>query len=72
MKAKLAENKLTFPVVLDTDRAIWQAWENQFWPCIYLVDKAGKVRHRWEGELHLKTPEEAAFARHIETLLAEK
>ena len=72
VKAKLADNKLTFPVVLDTDKAIWRAWENRYWPCIYLVDKAGKVRHRWEGELHLKTPEEATVAGHIETLLGEK
>ena len=72
VKAKLAANKLTFPVVLDTDQGIWRAWQNRYWPCIYLVDKAGKVRHRWEGELHLKTPEEAKIAEHIETLLAEK
>ena len=36
------------------------------------MDKAGKVRHKWEGELHLKTPEEAAFAGRIAALLAEK
>ena len=72
VKAKLAENKLLFPTVLDTDQTIWAAWRNRYWPCIYLVDKAGKVRHRWEGELHLKTPEEAKFAGHIDALLAEK
>ncbi len=72
VKAKLADNTFTFPVVLDTDKAIRRAWENQFWPCIYLVDKAGTVRHRWEGELHLTTPDEATFAGHIAALLAEK
>ena len=72
VKAKLADNKLTFPTVLDPDRKIWAAWRNRYWPSIYLVDKAGRVRHRWEGELHLKSPDEATIAGHIETLLGEK
>ena len=36
---------------MDNDRANWEAWGNQFWPSVYLVDKTGTIRHRWEGEL---------------------
>jgi peroxiredoxin len=50
IKERAAKNGLKFPIVVDSDRANWKAWGNQFWPCVYLVDKAGKVRHRWEGE----------------------
>jgi peroxiredoxin len=51
IKNRLAQNQLTFPVAVDNDRANWKAWGNRFWPCIYLVDRRGTVRHRWEGEL---------------------
>jgi thiol-disulfide isomerase/thioredoxin len=51
IKERMAKNKLTFPVAVDNERATWNAWRNQYWPCIYLVDKTGAIRHRWEGEL---------------------
>ena len=51
IKDRLNKNKLTFAVAVDNDGANWKAWGNRYWPCIYLVDKAGIVRHRWEGEL---------------------
>jgi thiol-disulfide isomerase/thioredoxin len=51
IKERMAKNKLTFAVAVDNDRANWKAWGNEYWPCIYLVDKSGTIRHRWEGEL---------------------
>ncbi len=51
IKERMAKNKLTFAVAVDNDMATWKAWENRYWPCVYLVDKAGNVRHRFEGEL---------------------
>jgi thiol-disulfide isomerase/thioredoxin len=51
IKEKGAKNGLKFAIAVDNDRATWKAWGNQYWPCVYLVDKAGKVRQRWEGEL---------------------
>jgi peroxiredoxin len=51
IKDRLAKNNLTFPVAVDNNRANWEAWGNQYWPALYLVDKAGNIRHRWEGEL---------------------
>jgi hypothetical protein len=47
----MARNKLTFPTAVDNSSATWKAWGNQCWPCIYLVDNAGVIRYRWEGEL---------------------
>ena len=66
------ENNLKFAIVLDPGSRIWKAWENRYWPSIYLVDKKGKVRYRWEGELHLDTATGRRFAQHIDELLAEK
>lgn len=51
IKERMAKNKLTFAVAVDSDGATWKAWGNRYWPCVYLVDKAGTVRHKWEGEL---------------------
>jgi thiol-disulfide isomerase/thioredoxin len=51
IKERASKNRLTFPIAVDNDGANWKAWGNRYWPCLYLVDKAGKVRHRWEGEL---------------------
>jgi peroxiredoxin len=51
IKEKATKNRLAFPIAVDNDRANWKAWGNRYWPCVYIVDKAGKVRQRWEGEL---------------------
>ena len=51
IKDRMAKNKLTFAVAVDNDKANWKAWGNQYWPCIYLVDKTGSIRYHWEGEL---------------------
>jgi peroxiredoxin len=51
IKDRMARNKLTFAVAVDNKAASWTAWGNQYWPTVYLVDKAGTVRLRWEGEL---------------------
>jgi hypothetical protein len=43
---------ITYPVVLDNDYAIWQAFNNQFWPAHYFIDANGHIRahHFGEGE----------------------
>jgi peroxiredoxin len=72
VRAVARANGLKFPIVLDNDKAVWNAWGNHYWPAIYLVDKRGRARYRWEGELHLDTNAGKAFARHIDELLAEE
>jgi thiol-disulfide isomerase/thioredoxin len=51
IKESAAKNGLTFPIAVDEKAATWRAWSNRYWPTVYLVDKAGKLRERWEGEL---------------------
>jgi thiol-disulfide isomerase/thioredoxin len=69
--AKARGNGLQFPIVVDNDKKVWQAWNNAVWPCIYLVDKKGLIRSRWEGELHLDNREGRQFAAQIDKLLRE-
>ena len=51
IKDRAAKNHLTFPIAVDNESANWRAWGNRYWPCVYLVDKAGNVRRQWAGEL---------------------
>jgi hypothetical protein len=65
-------NKMKYPIAVDRDAKTWKAWENQFWPSVYLIDKKGFVRYRWDGELNWKeTKGEPIMRKKIEELLAE-
>ena len=70
IKAAVKKHELTFAVAVDNDAANWKAWKNNYWPCVYLIDKNGEVRHRWEGELGIDG--EATMRTRIDDLLAEK
>jgi len=39
-----------YPVVVDNDFTIWRAFENHYWPAVYLVDRDGRVRFHHFGE----------------------
>ena len=39
-----------YPVAIDNDFAIWRAFENHYWPAVYLVDRDGRLRFHHFGE----------------------
>jgi thiol-disulfide isomerase/thioredoxin len=41
---------VTFPVALDNDMRVWNAFHNQYWPADYFIDATGKVRFAHFGE----------------------
>src|SRR6202789_745918 len=41
---------ITYPVALDSNNAIWDAFHNQYWPASYFIDATGKVRYTHFGE----------------------
>ena len=41
---------VAYPVALDSDYAIWRAFNNQYWPADYFVDAQGRIRHHYFGE----------------------
>ena len=41
---------VTYPVALDNNLAIWQAFNNQYWPAHYFIDAEGRIRHHHFGE----------------------
>ena len=55
-----------YPIVIDNDYTIWRAFNNQYWPALYLVDARGRVREHQFGEGGYNTSERA-----IQRLLKE-
>ena len=54
IKAQAAKHGLKFPIAVDNDGSNWKAWNNRYWPTVYVVDRRGRVRYGWEGELNIK------------------
>lgn len=44
------ELAVTYPVALDNDYAIWQRFNNQYWPAHYFIDASGNIRAHHFGE----------------------
>jgi hypothetical protein len=42
--------RIDYPVAIDNDFTIWRAFANQYWPALYFVDAAGRIRHHRFGE----------------------
>jgi thiol-disulfide isomerase/thioredoxin len=41
---------ITYPVAVDSNHAIWDAFHNEYWPAHYFIDAKGKVRFEHFGE----------------------
>jgi len=42
--------RIDYPISLDSEYAIWRAFENEYWPALYLVDTQGHIRYHKFGE----------------------
>ena len=66
VKRALANLNIRYPVAVDSDYRIWNAFGNQYWPAFYLVDAQGRVRYHHFGEGDYAQAEQA-----IQQLLAD-
>ena len=41
---------IVYPVAVDSDHAVWRAFDNEYWPALYLVDAKGQIRYHQFGE----------------------
>ncbi len=39
-----------YPIAIDGDYGVWRAFDNHFWPAIYIADGEGRLRHHHFGE----------------------
>jgi thiol-disulfide isomerase/thioredoxin len=58
--------KIDYPVAIDSDHAVWNAFNNEYWPALYFVDAQGRIRHHQFGEGEYQESEVV-----IQQLLAE-
>jgi thiol-disulfide isomerase/thioredoxin len=50
IRASIDERQLTYPVAVDSDYAIWNAFANNYWPALYLADGESTIRYHHFGE----------------------
>ncbi len=66
LKAALIRLDVPYPVAQDNEGNTWRAYNNRYWPTLYLIDKWGSIRYSHIGEGAYPETEAA-----IQTLLAE-
>lgn len=66
IQAAIAKYGIHYPVAQDNNFATWNAYNNQYWPAEYLIDKKGIIRRTYFGEGEYDNTELA-----IQTLLKE-
>jgi cytochrome c biogenesis protein CcdA/thiol-disulfide isomerase/thioredoxin len=50
VRAAVKRLGIRYPVALDNDFGTWNAYQNQYWPAHYLIDRAGRIRDLHFGE----------------------
>ena len=50
VRAATAERRIGYPVAADNDYAVWEAFDNHYWPALYFVDREGIIRDHHFGE----------------------
>jgi cytochrome c biogenesis protein CcdA/thiol-disulfide isomerase/thioredoxin len=50
VRKAVADLKISYPVAVDNNYAIWRAFNNQYWPAHYFIDAKGQIRHHHFGE----------------------
>jgi thiol-disulfide isomerase/thioredoxin len=58
--------RVDYPIAVDSDQAVWRAFNNEYWPALYLIDAKGRIRYHQFGEGEYERRE-----RIIQQLLAE-
>ena len=66
VRAAVKRLGVIYPVVMDNDYHIWNAFRNQYWPAAYYVDRKGQIRSQYFGEGNYDGQE-----RIVQQLLAE-
>jgi thiol-disulfide isomerase/thioredoxin len=50
VRRALAAMRVTYPIAVDNEYAIWNGFSNQYWPALYLLDAKGAIRFTHFGE----------------------
>jgi len=50
VRQAVKDMRVEYPVALDSDYAVWEAFSNRYWPAVYIADANGRIRHHHFGE----------------------
>jgi thiol-disulfide isomerase/thioredoxin len=50
VRRAVQDMQIHYPIAVDSDYAIWRAFQNNYWPAFYFVDAQGRIRHHQFGE----------------------
>ncbi|MGB8907514.1 MAG: thioredoxin family protein [Candidatus Cybelea sp.] len=50
VRQAMKEMHIEYPVAIDSNYAIWNAFGNEYWPAMYFIDAQGRIRHHHFGE----------------------
>lgn len=67
VKEAIKRFDIHYPVAQDNENATWNAYSNQYWPAVYLIDRQGHMVYQHFGEGDYRQTESA-----IQSLLAQK
>lgn len=42
--------RVDYPVAIDSNHHVWNAFNNEYWPALYFIDAQGRIRHHYFGE----------------------
>src|SRR5262245_35503480 len=66
VRRAVGARRISYPIAIDNESAIWRAFDNDGWPALYILDAKGRIRYRHLGEGEYERAE-----RIIQQLLAE-
>jgi thiol-disulfide isomerase/thioredoxin len=55
VRRAMKDQGITWAVGRDNDYAVWRAFNNEYWPALYVLDGTGQMRSQHIGELHVGT-----------------
>ncbi|PSB24383.1 thioredoxin family protein [Stenomitos frigidus] len=58
VKQALQKHQITYPVPIDNEFKTWRAYNNEYWPHLFLADRQGLVRYDHIGEGAYDTTEQ--------------
>jgi thiol-disulfide isomerase/thioredoxin len=50
IRRAVTDMRIDYPVAIDSEYAIWRAFENHYWPALYIADADGTIQHHAFGE----------------------
>ncbi|XVU28901.1 redoxin domain-containing protein [Actinoplanes sp. CA-054009] len=59
VRREMRADTIEYPVALDNEYGVWRAFDNHYWPALYLADAEGNLRYHHFGEGEYERTEKA-------------